>query len=287
MLVVKKAGSHLVFEEDRKMKHVTFASVLFLVVLLAVTPAVGRGESDAELAKKTQNPIASLISVPLQFNYDDNLGPNDDGSRFLLNVQPVIPISLNPDWNIISRTIVPIIDLEDFPAQGDDESGIGDVLQSLFFSPKKPTAGGLIWGVGPVISIPTASDDYMGSGKLSAGPTVVGLKQEHGWTYGLLANHLWSFAGEGGRPYVNATYLQPFLGYTLPSLTTLGVNTESSYDWRTEEWSVPVNVMVTQLLKIGSRPVSLQAGLRYWADSPEGGPEDFGFRLTFTLLFPK
>jgi len=269
------------------MKNVTLASVSFLVVLLAVTPAVSRGESDAELARKTQNPIASLISVPLQFNYDDNLGPNDDGSRFLLNVQPVIPISLNPDWDIISRTIVPIIDLQDFPVTGNDESGIGDVLQSLFFSPKKPTARGLIWGAGPVISFPTASDDYLGSGKLSAGPTAVALKQEHGWTYGILSNHLWSFAGEGGRAYVNATYLQPFLAYTLPSFTTLGVNTESSYDWRAEEWSVPINVSVTQLLKIGSQPVSLQAGLRYWADSPESGPEDFGFRLAFTLLFPK
>jgi len=265
----------------------TFVGVLFLVVLLAVTPAVSQGENDAELVKKTQNPVASLISVPMQFNYDDNLGANDDGSRFLLNVQPVIPISLDQEWNIISRTIVPIIDLRDFPVKGNDESGIGDVLQSLFFSPKKPTARGLIWGVGPAVSLPTASDDLLGSGKLSAGPTAVALKQEHGWTYGMLANHLWSVAGEGDRAYVNATYLQPFLAYTLPSFTTLGINTESTYDWRTEQWSVPVNVSVTQLLKIGSQPVSLQAGLRYWADSPEGGPEDFGFRLVFTLLFPK
>lgn len=269
------------------MKTSTFVGVLFLVVLLAVTPSFSRGESDAELAKKTQNPIASLISVPLQFNYDENLGPNDDGSRYLLNVQPVIPISLNQEWNIISRTIVPLIDLQDFPVKGDDESGIGDVLQSLFFSPKKPTARGLIWGVGPVVSFPTASDDYMGTGKLSAGPTVVGLKQESGWTYGVLANHLWSFAGEGGRAYVNTTFLQPFLAFTLPSFTTVGVNTESSYDWRAEQWSVPVNLMVSQLLRIGSQPVSLQAGLRYWADSPEGGPEDIGFRLAITLLFPK
>jgi len=265
----------------------TFVGVLFLVVLLAVTPAVCQAENDAELVKKTLNPVASLISVPIQFNYDDNLGANDDGSRTLLNVQPVIPISLNQEWNVISRTIVPLIDLRDVPVQGNDESGIGDILQSLFFSPKKPTAGGIIWGVGPALSLPTASDDLLGSGKWSVGPTAVALKQESGWTYGMLANHLWSFAGDGDRAYVNSTFLQPFLAYTLPSFTTLGVNTESTYDWRTEKWSVPVNVSVTQLLKIGSQPVSLQAGLRYWAESPEGGPEDLGFRLVLTLLFPK
>jgi hypothetical protein len=203
-----------------------------------------------------------------------------------LNVQPVIPFSLNPDWNLISRTILPFISLQDFPVQGNDKSGIGDVLQSLFFSPKKPTARGFIWGAGPVLSLPTASDQLLGTEKWSAGPTAVVLKQESGWTYGVLANHLWSFAGDDDRAYVNATFLQPFLSYTLPSFTTLGVNTESTYDWRTENWSVPVNVTVTQLLKIGSQPVSLQAGLRYWADST-GGPEDLGFRLGVTLLFPK
>lgn len=269
------------------MKTVAFSSVLFFAVLLAVTPAFSQEKSDAELVKETLNPVASLISVPIQFNYDENLGPSDDGSRMLLNIQPVIPFSLNPDWNLISRTIVPLIDLEDFPVRGNDESGIGDVLQSLFFSPKRPTANGVIWGVGPVVSVPTASDDLLGSGKLSVGPTAVALKQESGWTYGVLANHLWSVAGEGGRAYVNATFLQPFVAYTLPSFTTLAINAESSYDWRTENWSVPVNVSVSQMLKIGPQPLTLQAGLRYWADSPEGGPEDLGFRLAVTLLFPK
>jgi hypothetical protein len=233
------------------MKTVASAGVLLLAVLLVVTPAFCQEKSDAELVKETLNPVASLISVPIQFNYDENLGPNDDGSRYLMNIQPVIPFSLNPEWNLISRTIVPLIDLKDFPVSGNDESGIGDVLQSLFFSPKKPTSSGIIWDIGPVVSFPTASDDLLGSGKLSAGPTVVALKQESGWTYGLLANHLWSVAGEGGRAYVNATLLQPFVAYTFPSLTTLSVNAESSYDWRAESWSVPVNVSVSQLLKIG------------------------------------
>lgn len=269
------------------MKTSTFFGVLFLVVLLAVTPAFSQEEGDAELVKKTLNPVSSLISVPLQFNYDENLGPNDDGSRSVLNIQPVIPFSLNPEWNLISRTIFPLIDLQDVPVRGNDESGIGDVLQSLFFSPAKPTAGGVIWGVGPVLSLPTASDDLLGTGKWSVGPTAVVLKQHSGYTYGALVNHLCSFAGDDDRAYVNATFLQPFLSYTLPSFTTLGINTESSYDWRTEKWSVPVNVSVTQLLKIGSQPVSLQAGLRHWAKSPEGGPEDLGFRLAVTFLFPK
>jgi hypothetical protein len=260
---------------------------IFLVLLMAATPGFPQESSEEDLAKKTQNPVADLISLPFQLNYDENLGPSDDGSRIVLNIQPVIPISLNRDWNVISRTIVPLVDLQDFPVKGNDESGIGDVLQSLFFSPKKPTSGGAIWGVGPVLSLPTASDELLGSEKWSAGPTAVVLKQESGWTYGALANHLWSFAGDGDRAYVNTTFLQPFLAYTLPTYTTLGINTESAYDWRTEKWSVPVNISVSQILKIGSQPVSLQAGLRYWAESPEGGPEDLGLRLAVTLLFPK
>jgi len=249
------------------------------------TPALA-DESQADLAKKLNNPISDLISLPIQVNYDQNLGPTDSGERVLVNVQPVIPISLNDDWNVISRTILPLIDVQDI-VPGSSESGVGDVVQSLFFSPKAPTASGWIWGVGPVLLLPTASDDVLGTEKWGAGPTAVALKQQNGWTYGMLANHISSFAGEGDRTDVEASFLQPFLAFTTPTFTTFSLNTESTYDWEAEKWSVPINAVVTQLFRIGKQPMSLQAGVRYWAESPVGGAEGWGWRLTYTLVLPK
>jgi hypothetical protein len=240
-----------------------------------------------DLAKKLSNPIASLISVPFQFNYDRNFGPDDDGYRVQLNVQPVMPFSIGEDWNLISRTILPVVQQEDlFPGAG-SQFGLGDTVQSLFFSPKEPTAGGLIWGIGPVLLIPTATDDRLGGEQWGLGPTAVGLRQQGPWTYGALVNHIWSVAGDDDRDDVNSTFLQPFLSYTTPDAWTYALNTESTYDWESEQWSVPINLMASKLLTLGTQPVSIQGGLRYWADSPDGGPEGLGLRFSVTLLFPR
>jgi hypothetical protein len=243
-------------------------------------------DAGADLAKKLANPVASLISVPVQANYDDNIGPGDEGSRLTVNIQPVIPFKLNEDWNLISRTILPVIDQNDVPV-GTDKTGIGDVLQSLFFSPAEPTAGGLVWGAGPVFLFPTASDELLGGEKWGIGPTAVGLKQSGPWTYGALVNHLWSFAGEDDRADINNTFIQPFVTYTTATAFGVSLSAESSYNWDTENWSVPVNLSVSQMLSIGNQPVSIQAGVRYWLESPDTGAEDWGFRLVFTLLFPR
>ncbi len=252
-------------------------------VINAAEPAAG-GDA-AELAKKLSNPVASLISVPFQFNYDEGFGPNDAG-RMTLNIQPVIPVSINDDWNVIIRTIVPVIDMGS-PAPGvGDASGLGDVVQSFFFSPKKPTDGGWIWAVGPVFLWPTATDDLLGGEQWGAGPTVLALKQENGWTKGVLANHIWSYTGNDSRAPVNTTFIQPFLSYTTPKQTTFTLNTESTYNWDTDQWTVPVNVVVSQLVKIGGSPVQFFVGGRYYAESPAGGPE-WGLRAGVTLLFPK
>jgi len=240
-----------------------------------------------DLAKKLANPISDLISLPLQYNYDRGYGKDDDGSIHRLNIQPVIPFSLNDGWNVITRTIVPLIDQNDIPRRGDDEFGLGDILASQFLSPREPTARGWIWGAGPVWLLPTATDEKLGGEKWGVGPTAVALRQEGPWTYGALANHIWSFAGDDDRKDVNATFLQPFVAYVTETKTTIGMNTECTFDWKEDEWSVPMNLMVSQLLKVGNLPLSLQVGARYWVHAPDRGPEGWGLRLSLTFLFPK
>jgi hypothetical protein len=251
------------------------------IFLLALAGSAMAAETNEELAKKTQNPIASLISVPMQANWDFDLGPKEDRNNFLLNVQPVIPISLNEQYNLILRTIIPI-KANEFPAS---VGGMGDIIQSFFFSPKKPMKGWIV-GAGPVMLYPTATDETLGGRKWGAGPTAVLLKQQSGFTYGLLGNHLWSFAGSSDRNEVNVTFLQPFLSFTTKSYTTFGVNTESTYDWTGKQWTVPINATITQLLKIGGQPLTLQLGYRYYAEAPTNGPS-WGLRFAVTLLFPK
>jgi hypothetical protein len=281
--------------------------VIALLIFCGARIALAQEQSSEDLAKKLQNPVASLISFPLQSNFDFRIGPSDEGWRYTLNIQPVIPISLNHDWNLIVRTIIPVIhqedvfkgpglifeeDIDGVPVDvtrgprlpGHVQDGLGDIVQSFFFSPKEPVAGWIV-AAGPVLLYPSATDPLLGSEKWGAGPTGLILKQRGGWTYGILANQIWSFAGDVERRSVNATFLQPFISYTTKTKTTFGVNTESIYNWNDSQWTVPLNLSVSQLLRIGKLPVSFAVGGRYYAEGPSGAAQ-WGLRFAITPLFP-
>ncbi len=184
-------------------------------------PPAGAGTADAaSLAKKLSNPISSLISVPFQSNWEFGLGPAEE-TRYLLNFQPVIPFKLNEDWNLISRTIVPVLSQPPLVSGGSATFGFSDFLASFFFSPAE---GEITWGVGPAFALPATADPFLGTGKWSLGPTGVVLKQSGPWTMGALANHLWSFAGSDARGDVNQSFLQPVLAYNTKNGVSFTVN---------------------------------------------------------------
>ena len=244
-------------------------------------------DSDS-IALKLQNPVADLISVPIQFNWDTGIGPNDDKDKITINIQPVIPIHITPEWNLISRTILPVVYAES-PINGiNSDFGLGDTLQSLFLSPRDPVDGWIL-GAGPAMLIPTGTDDLFRSKQFALGPTGVALRQDKlgdgTLTWGILANHLWKVAGSDEVPSVNATFLQPFIVYTLKGGSSFMLNSETTYDWSSEQWSVPLNAGFSQLIMVGKHPLQLQFGGRYYVDTVPNGPE-WGLRMTVTFLFP-
>ena len=251
---------------------------------------------DANLAKDLQNPVAGLITVPMESRVD--VGPGSTW-RYTLNLQPVIPFELSHDWLMVSRTILPFVcapkpvggepsfdNVSDSAVvkRGPTLGGIGDLTQSFFLVPKE-SPGGWIWGAGPVFRMPTASREFFGQGQWGAGPTAVVLRQDGPWTCGMLANHVWSFAGWGPQD-VSTTFLQPFLAYTTESNTSFGLGSEAGYDWENGQWVVPVDLSVSQLVRIGKLPLSLGLGGRLYAERPNGGPT-WGVSLTVTFMFPQ
>jgi hypothetical protein len=241
-------------------------------------------EQQADLAKKLTNPVSDLVSVPFQFNWEQNVGPADD-TRFVLNIQPVVPFSITTDWNMIARVIMPLVSQPPLFEAGTPEFGVSDVLASFFFSPK---ASALIWGVGPAVSLPSTSIPTIGTGKWSAGPTVVVLKQAGPWTVGALWNQVWSFAGSASRDDVNQMFLQPFLAYQATHTLTLTVQSESTANWEVDDdrWTVPINVIVAKLSTFGVFPASYQVGFGGFPVHPAIGPS-WKVRGAIVILLPR
>lgn len=263
-----------------------------LTVVTALCPMLLRAaEGDASsLAKQVQNPISDLISLPLQYNMNFDTGPEDD-LQAVLNIQPVVPFSLNDNWNVITRTIVPLISQPDFGVFDERENGVGDVQLSAFLSPKDATAGGWIWGAGPVAQLDTATDERLGQGAWGLGPTAVALTVRGPWVVGGLINNVWSVSEDNDRGEVNQMLLQPFVNYNFPSspgryLTFAPVITANWEADSGEEWMVPLGLGIGQITRFGQQAVNLQASFYYNVERPDGAP-DYQVRLQLQFLFPQ
>lgn len=264
-------------------KRRTVGATLFS--LLVLSAPVG-AQDDVELAKKTQNPVADLISVPFENNINFGVGPHNDAQN-ILYVQPVIPFRLTDEWNLISRTVVPVIYQPELAPGVGDTFGLGDIQLSLFLSPAKP--GVLIWGAGPVLQFPTATDDVLGQGKWGAGPTAAALTIQGPWVVGALINNVWSFAGDGKRKAVNQMLLQPIISYNLPGGWYVNSIPMITADWKAdagERWTVPIGGGVGRILRIGPLPLGVDMGAYYNVVRPDNAAE-WQLRARVNFLFPK
>jgi hypothetical protein len=247
-----------------------------------------KAASDTEaLARAAQNPIASMISLPFQSNFNFGVGKDDD-MGYILNVQPVYPIKLSDDWNVVTRTIMPIIYQPAMTAASDDEFGLGDISPAFYFSPVK-TFHSIIWGAGPIMTFPTATDKVLGTGKCSIGPTFIALTMKGPWVAGGIINNQWSFAGDDDRKDVNLMLMQPFVNYNLPKgwyLTTSPIITANWEAQNSQMWTIPIGGGFGKILKIGGQPINAQLAGYYNIERPTGSG-DWQIRFQVQFLFPK
>jgi len=272
------------------LKATTTRTFSFLVALLTILSAPSHAlaaeeESATELAKKTQNPVADLISVPFESDINFNNGTRN-ATTYVLNVQPIIPFHLNKDWNLITRTILPIINEPSSFSGQRSAFGLGDINPSFFFSPAK--AGALMWGIGPTFTLPTATDPNLGSHRFSMGPTFAALTIQGPWLAGVLVNNQWSVTGWGDRRAVNQMLLEPFVNYNFGSGWHLSTELIMTADWQAkanQRWTVPIGGGVGKLFRVGKLPVdtTLEA---FWNAMHPDNAGDWQLRFRVTLVLP-
>ena len=252
------------------------------------------GESEtAELARAVQNPVADLISVPFQYNTNFNFGPRER-TQNVLNIQPVIPVDLNEDWLMITRTIIPVVSQPSL-VPGDDgrKNGLGDTVFSTFFSPKDQSrwlGGSWLWGVGPALLLPTSTDDRLGPGEWGAGPSVVLLTMPGNWVVGSLFSNVWSFTHDDDDDKVNLFTWQPFVNYNLNGGWYLTTSPLITANWEADSdntWTVPVGGGVGRIMRFGRQPVNLSLAGFYNVEKPDDIGPEWSVRFTLQLLFPR
>ena len=274
----------------------SFGGILsgILSLAMAVDAALGaprhRNQTEAErqeeieLLKELDNPFSKLIRINIRNDWDFGVGLAK-AMRYTATLNPVIPFSLNDEWSLFVRMTVPMVYAEPALPGMRAKTGLGNIGQTFYLSPKKTTER-WIWGVGPSFLYPSASEHGLGAEKWAAGPSLAVLQQRNRWTYGVLVNHLWSFAGESSGKAMNATSAVGFVSHITKRLTSFQVSTGSVYDWRTGQQTVPVEISTTQILKAGKQDMSISLGGRYYAEKAAGGP-DWSLNFTVALLFPK
>ena len=264
-------------------------NIILLLLLWSLTNHIFAQEktstaADAQaLADKLSNPVASMISVPFQNNTDWGIGKYN-GSKNTLNFQPVIPFKLSSNLNLITRYIIPVVAQRDVVGENTQEFGLSDATISAFFSPSHPK-NGLIWGAGPALLIPIATNDYLGTKKFGVGPTALVLKQGGGNTFGFLANQLWSVAGDKERADINQLFLQPFFAHSFSSGASLGGNMEMTQNWQANTTLLFLNPTISGITKIGKQPIQFVVGPRIPLAGPEASKPAFGIRSVIIFVF--
>ena len=260
--------------------------VILAAGLLAVSRAAFADDTEA-LAKAAQNPIAAMISLPFQNNTTLNAGPEKQ-TQNVLDIQPVIPVKLDDDWNLIARTILPVISQPGFVPGQDRVNGIGDTQVELFVSPAKP--GKLIWGLGPILQLPTNSNDALGTKKWGIGPAVVLLTSEGHWLYGVVANNVWSFAGPSDAAPINQMLVQYFINYNFAEGWYATTSPDITANWKASSnnrWTVPFGGGFGKIFKIGDQAMNGQVQAFYNVVSPDNVGGNWTIRAQLQLLFPK
>jgi len=267
--------------------HERLLTCLCLAVLAAASTAARAELSSEELAQLAQNPVGNLISVPFQNNTNLNFGP-EKGTQNILNIQPVIPIHIAPEWNIITRTILPVVWNPALAPDVPAVSGIGDTQFTAFLSPSHP--GHWIWGAGPIIQLPTNSNAELGNKNWGAGPSFVVLHLEHGspWVYGVLINNVWSLSSSQQGGTYNNGLIQPFVNYNFKGGTYLTSAPIATANWlanASQQWTVPVGGGIGHIFHFGRLPVNTQLSGYYNVVRPEYGA-NWQIRAQVQLMFP-